>query len=97
MGRWRYRVRLEDGLKLDLNRLFRDELAKRGDVRRAVITWRRGSSDDMLAAGIIEADFRQEPFGWITVKVGKLRSSNSPRKLQLLRAVPCRVGALLRR
>jgi hypothetical protein len=72
MGRWRYRVRLEDGLKLDLNRLFRDGLAKRGEVRRAVITWCRGSSDDMLAAGIIEADFRQEPFGWITVKVGKL-------------------------
>jgi hypothetical protein len=72
MGRWRYRVRLEDGLKLDLNRLFLDGVANAGEVRRAVITWFRGSSDDMLAAGIIEADFRQEPFGWITINVGKL-------------------------
>jgi hypothetical protein len=72
MGRWRSRVRLEAGLKLDLNRLFRDGLAKRGEVRRAVISWHRGSFDDIVAAGPIEADFRQEPFGWITVKLGKL-------------------------
>jgi hypothetical protein len=72
MGRWRYRVRLEDGLKLDLNRLFLDGVAKRGEVRRAVITWHRSSSGDIVAAGTIEADFRQEPFGWITVKLGKL-------------------------
>jgi hypothetical protein len=57
MGRWRYRARLEDGLKLDLNRLFRDGFAKRGEVRRAVISWHRGSFRDIVAAAIIEAEF----------------------------------------
>jgi hypothetical protein len=54
MGRWRYRVRLEDGLKLDLNRLFLDAVATRGEVRRAVITWHRSSSGDIVVAGTIE-------------------------------------------
>jgi hypothetical protein len=31
MGRWRKRVRLEDGPKLDLNELLRDGLAKPGE------------------------------------------------------------------
>ena len=34
MARWRKRVRLEDGPKLDLNRLIREGLAKSGERRR---------------------------------------------------------------
>jgi hypothetical protein len=72
MGRWRYRACLEEGLKLDLNRLFRDGLAKRGEIRRGTISWHRVSFGDVVAAGTIEADFREEPFGWITLKFGNL-------------------------
>ena len=37
MARWRERVRLEDGLKLDLNKLVRAGLAKRGEERQRCI------------------------------------------------------------
>ena len=72
MGRWRYRVRLEDGLKLDLNRLIRDGFAKRGEVRRRLISWHRVSFGDVVASGVIETDLREEPFGWITLEIGKV-------------------------
>jgi hypothetical protein len=70
MGRWRTRARLEDGLRLDLNSLFREGCAKRGEMRRRVISWDRDG--DLVGAGIIETDFQEEPFGWITLKLGKL-------------------------
>jgi hypothetical protein len=38
---------LEDGLKLDLNRLFRDGFAKRDEVRRGLISSRRVQSGDI--------------------------------------------------
>jgi hypothetical protein len=72
MARSRVRVRLEDGLKLDLNRLFRDGVAKRGEVRRGVIRWHRGSSGDIIAGCTIETDVRTEPLGWMTLNFGKV-------------------------
>jgi hypothetical protein len=73
MPRSRYRVRLEDGLKLDLNHLFRDGFAKRGEVRRRFIFWHRVSFGDVVASGFIETDVRDEPFGWITLDLGKVQ------------------------
>ena len=71
MARWRCRVRLESGLKLDLNELFRDGFAKRGELRRQVIFWRRIPLGGLTEFGVIETDFRSEPFGWITLNLSR--------------------------
>ena len=39
MARWLERVRLEDGLKLDLNKLLRDGFGKTDEWRRRSIQW----------------------------------------------------------
>lgn len=71
MARGRCRVRLEGGLKLDLNKLFREGMAKRGELRSDLITWCKIPSGDLVEFGLIETDFRTEPFGWITVNLGR--------------------------
>jgi hypothetical protein len=70
MPRPRERVRLEDGLKLDLNKLLRDGFAKRGELRGGLIHWRRIPSGEIVSLGIIEADLSSGPFGWLTLKLG---------------------------
>jgi hypothetical protein len=74
MPRPRQRVRLEDGLKLDLimNKLIRDGFAKWGELRRGLIHWRRIRSGEIVSLGIIEANLLSEPFGWLTLEIGSL-------------------------
>jgi hypothetical protein len=72
MPRGRERIRLEDGLKLDLNKLMRDGFAKRGEFRRRLIDWHRIPSGEIVALGTIETDLSSEPFGWLALKLGRV-------------------------
>jgi hypothetical protein len=72
MARWRERVRLEDGLKLDLNKLIRDGCGKTGEKRDRPTCWRRVSSGEIIVSGSIEMDLIDAPFGWATLRLGKL-------------------------
>lgn len=72
MARRRKRVRLEDGLKLDLNKLFRDGIAEEGEVRRRLICWTRTATCETVASGIVETELRTDGDGWLTLKVGEL-------------------------
>jgi len=52
MPRPRQRVRLESGLKLDLNKLLRDAQVKRGQLGRGTYSWRRGRKLGARTSGI---------------------------------------------
>jgi hypothetical protein len=73
MARPRKRVRLEDGLKLDINGLIRDGAAKIGELRRRTILWRGSPSRNEAASAFVEADLRAELQGWLTVNLGQIR------------------------
>ncbi len=70
MGRWRRRVRLEDGLKLDLYRLIRQNIICPGAVRGSTICWHYRHSQEKVAVGSIVADMRGEVLGSMLVAVG---------------------------
>ena len=54
MPRARKRVRLEDGLKLDMNKLMRDGLGQAGMNSRPIsIRWTRTYTDEEIAGGCI--------------------------------------------
>jgi hypothetical protein len=65
MSRWRQRVRLEDGLKLDLNFLTRDCLARPGKKCYATITWNG-------EPGQLTADMTGVQQGWLRLELGPL-------------------------
>jgi hypothetical protein len=70
MPRDRSRACLNDGLKLDLNRL-----ARRGFVRRGALSGRHGiawnhSYWGELASGVISADMSGERAGWLRLELG---------------------------
>jgi hypothetical protein len=65
MSRWRQRVRLEDGLKLDLNFLIRDGLARPGKKCYATITWNG-------KPGQLTADLTGVQQGWLRLELGTL-------------------------
>jgi hypothetical protein len=72
MPRQRERVCLEDGLKLDLNRL-----ARKGFVRRSAnigfrgITWTHSYWGE-IASGLISADMTGSEEGWFRIQIGGL-------------------------
>ncbi len=70
MARPRKRVRLEAGLKLDLNALLRDGRVKRGQSGRWTISWSRGG--ESVAHGSLEVCRPLESPGWFALKVGSL-------------------------
>jgi hypothetical protein len=70
MPRPRQRVRLESGLKLDLNKLMRDGHVKRGQLGRGTISWSRGG--ESVAEGSLEVCLPPESPGWFALKVGSL-------------------------
>jgi hypothetical protein len=70
MPRRRERVRLEDGLRLDLNRLMRDGLVKAGELTRRETLWNRIPSGELVAMAIIEADMRPDSPARITIEHG---------------------------
>jgi hypothetical protein len=57
MARWRERVRLEDGLKLDLNKLIRGGLVRPGERVRASITWSYKYTNDRVTSGVMSSEF----------------------------------------
>lgn len=57
MGQWRQRVRLEDGLKLDLNQLVRLGLVRPGHSLRVGIAWSYAYSNNRVASGMLTSEF----------------------------------------
>jgi hypothetical protein len=70
MARWRQRVRLEDGLKLDLNRLIRQNLVRPGAAWGSTIRWNYRYSGGEVSSGSIKADMTYERRGWLQIVVG---------------------------
>ena len=68
MPRRRERVRLESGLKLDLNRLMRDGPVKAGELTCRATVWTRIPSGEPVAMAIIEADMRPDSPARITIE-----------------------------
>jgi hypothetical protein len=72
MPRDRRRVCLQDGLKLDLNRLARTGFIKFGaNVGVRGITWTHSYWGD-VATGMISADMSGKDQGWFRIQVGNL-------------------------
>jgi hypothetical protein len=64
------RVRLESGLKLDLNRLARQGIIKPGAITGPVgIAWTNGGQE--IASGYITADMSGERTGWLRIRLGQ--------------------------
>jgi hypothetical protein len=72
MARSRKRVRLEDGLKLDINKLMRNGVVKLGELRRGTISWSRRGTGELIATGEFESGLPPEAPGWFTLKMGML-------------------------
>jgi hypothetical protein len=66
------RVRLESGLKLDLNRLAQQGFIRRGAYSTSGISWCRDGEE--IALGIITADMSgpEGPHGWFRIQIGSL-------------------------
>lgn len=72
MPRPRERVRLEDGLKLDLNRLLRLNLVKSGAAWGSNIHWNERMSGRETASRRVSADMTDERTGWLRIELGRL-------------------------
>ena len=72
MPRPRQRVCLQDGLRLDLNRLLRRGFIKAGaNIGGRGITWTHSYWGE-IATGIISADMSGQCEGWLRVQLGNL-------------------------
>jgi hypothetical protein len=72
MSRPRDRVCLQDGLKLDLNRLARKDFVKfGGNIGLRGISWRHLYWDE-IASGMISADMSGAREGWLRIQIGRL-------------------------
>jgi hypothetical protein len=72
MARPRERVRLEDGLKLDLNKLIRQKLVRPGSKTGAGIRWNYRYSGEEIVSGTITADMTGDQRGWFRLQLGNL-------------------------
>jgi len=70
MARWRERVRLEDGFKLDLNVLVRQGLVRPGAHCSGSIHWRYRFGGEEVARGWISADMTGEWVGSFRLEFG---------------------------
>src|SRR5437868_4487454 len=72
MPRPRERVCLQDGLKLDLNRLARKGFVRRGaNIGLRGSTWTHSYWGD-VATGVISADMSDNDEGWLRIQLGGL-------------------------
>ncbi|MBR0974318.1 hypothetical protein JQ572_27345 [Bradyrhizobium japonicum] len=72
MPRSRVRVCLQDGLKLDLNRLVRKQFIKPGaNIGVRGITWTHSYWGE-VATGVISADMSGQADGWFRIQLGSL-------------------------
>ncbi|MGN6310413.1 MAG: hypothetical protein ACTHNN_12755 [Xanthobacteraceae bacterium] len=69
MSRPRQRVCLQDGLKLDLNRLIRDRLIRRDAFVSNFIRWSHSYWGE-VATGSVAADLIGWRHGWLEVEIG---------------------------
>jgi hypothetical protein len=72
MARWRRRVRLEDGLKLDLNRLVRQGLMRPHAKQIGTIRWAHRHSDQEVASGRFTAEMTHERHERLRIELGDL-------------------------
>jgi hypothetical protein len=72
MPRPRQRVRLEDGLKLDLNKLIRQNLVRPGVEWGSTIRWTYRNSGEEIASGRVSADMTHNARGWLRLQLGSL-------------------------
>ena len=76
MARPRSRVCLENGLKLDLNRLIRQGFIRPGFTSGAkIIRWSYAYTGEEIAGGIITAGMEHSQDGWMRIQIGKLEQS----------------------
>jgi hypothetical protein len=72
MARWRERVRLEDGLKLDLNKLLRDGFGKTGQRRQRSIQWSYVGTGEVIASGSLEMEMTYDSDARAQLTLGRL-------------------------
>ena len=70
MPRPRQRVRLESGLKLDLNKLRRQGLVCPGVKRGAVIRWTNTYTGEVIAKGVMTSNMEGTYEGWLRIQLG---------------------------
>ena len=66
------RVRLESGLKLNLNRLARRGFIQPGAYRGSGISWTNNYTGEQIASGFITADMNGPEEGWFRIQIGNL-------------------------
>ena len=65
------RVRLEGGIRLNLNNLIRNGYVMPGDQRTRLIRW-TWSHSDQSATGVITSDMVDNESGWLQIQMGSL-------------------------
>ena len=66
------RVRLESGLKLDLNRLARRGFIQPGAYKGSRIGWTNSYTGERIASGLITANMNGPDEGWFRIQIGSL-------------------------
>jgi hypothetical protein len=72
MSRPRKRGRLEDGLKLDLNKLLRQRLVRSGAACRSTIHWNYCDSGKEIVSGRLSSDMTAANSGWLRIEIDSL-------------------------
>ena len=72
MPRPQQRVRLESGLKLDLNKLRRQVLVIPGAKQWAVIRWTNTYTGEEIANGVLTSNMEGKHEGWLRIQLGSL-------------------------
>ena len=76
MPRVRQRICLEQGLKIDLNKLIRRGTLRNGiQVGPYVMTWTNSYTGEVVAKGLITANMESEQGGWFRIQIGGLDQS----------------------
>src|ERR1700738_4119430 len=69
------RVRLENGIKLDFNRLARRGFIDPGGYKSSGIRWTNNYTGEPIASGFITADMSGAHEGWVRIQIGTLVES----------------------
>lgn len=73
MGRSRQRACLQEGLKLDLNKLVQQKLICPGDQTGLhYISWSYTYTKEPIARGLLSADMANGSIGWLRIQIGDL-------------------------
>jgi subtilisin family serine protease len=66
------RATLENGIKLDLNRLARRGFIDPGGYKGSGISWKSNYTGEVIASGLITADMSGTDEGWFRIQIGQL-------------------------